>query len=95
MQYFSGCDGVIEGKPQVLVGSKNMLWSYEIIPVGNYQPVDRGSFDSPTFADAKKRATTVPVLTAPPEYSEETDFEVRILDSGGKEVWRGAYVGSF
>jgi hypothetical protein len=83
------------GELTVAVGSRNMLWSYEIIPIGKDQPVDRGSFDAPTFADAKTRATTVPVLTAPPEYSEETDFEVRILDGRGKEVWRGAYAGSF
>jgi hypothetical protein len=69
-----------------------MLWSYEIIPLGKEQPVERGNLDAPTLEVAQKLATTGALLDAPLQYEH---FEVRIFDGARKEVWRGPYLGLF
>lgn len=81
-------------EPVVLAGISSgegeMVWSFEIVPVGGHQRLAAGNFNAPDFEAARQHAQTV----NEPHVSASADLDVRLLDGTGNEVWRGSYLGS-
>jgi len=71
-------------------GEGEMVWSFEIVPVGGHQRLAAGNFNAPDIEAAQQHAQTV----NEPHVSASADLDVRLLDGAGKEVWRGTYLGS-
>jgi len=71
-------------------GEGEMVWSFEIVPVGGHQRLAAGNFNAPDIEAAQKHAQTV----NEPHVSASADLDVRLLDGTGNEVWRGSYLGS-
>jgi hypothetical protein len=66
-----------------------MHWRYEIVSVGGHHRLADGSFDAPDIEAAMHHVQTV----YEPGVSADAELDVRLLDSSGKEAWRGTYVG--
>jgi hypothetical protein len=71
-------------------GEGEMVWSFEIVPVGGHQRLAAGNFNAPDIEAARQHAQTV----NEPHVSASADLDVRLLDGTGNEVWRGSYLGS-
>jgi len=71
-------------------GEGEMVWSYEIVPVGGHQRLAAGNFNAPDIEAARHHAQTV----NEPHVSASAELDVRLLDGTGHEVWRGTYLGS-
>jgi len=71
-------------------GEGEMVWSYEIVPVGGHQRLAAGNFSAPDIEAARQHAQTV----NEPHVSASAELDVRLLDGAGNEVWRGSYLGS-
>jgi hypothetical protein len=71
-------------------GEGEMVWSYEIVPVGGHQRLAAGNFTAPDLEAAQQHAQTVNEL----HVSASAELDVRLLDGAGNEVWRGTYLGS-
>jgi len=66
------------------------IWTYEIIPEGRDQPLDRGTITGASdFETARRHAQTI----VTPTISDKRGLWVKLLDGSGKEVWRGPYQG--
>jgi len=71
-------------------GEGEMVWGFEIVPVGGHQRLAAGDFNAPDLEAAQRHAQTV----NEPHVSASADLDVRLLDGAGNEVWRGPYLGS-
>jgi hypothetical protein len=71
-------------------GEGEMVWSFEIVPVGGHQRLAAGNFNAPDLEAAQQHAQTVNEL----HVSASAELDVRLLDGAGNEVWRGTYLGS-
>jgi hypothetical protein len=70
-------------------GEGEMVWGFEIVPVGGHQRLASGNFNAPDVETAQHHARTV----NQPHVSATADLDVRLLDEAGNEVWRGTYLG--
>ncbi len=73
----------------VPVGEEAMHWRYEIVPAGGWRLLVGGDFDAPSIEAAKHYLETV----CEPTVNAEAEFEWRLINGFGQEVWRSPYLG--